>query len=80
MFILRFDFRLGPQSSATMGELYEASLDMCTWAEEHGAALAMFSEHHASGDGYLPSPMVLASAAAATALVGLSKLNPPKAF
>ena len=65
MFILRFDFRLGPQSSATMGELYNASLEMCEWGEQHGAAMAMFSEHHASSDGYLPSPMHLAAAAAA---------------
>ncbi len=65
MFLLRFDFRLGPQADTTMAELYRASLDMCEWGEEHGAMLAMFSEHHGADDGYLPSPLVMAAAAAA---------------
>ncbi|MDE0701138.1 MAG: LLM class flavin-dependent oxidoreductase [Acidimicrobiaceae bacterium] len=65
MFILRFDFRLGPQSDATMAELYGASLEMCEWGEANGAMIAMFSEHHSASDGYLPSPIVMAAAAAA---------------
>ncbi|MXW62228.1 MAG: LLM class flavin-dependent oxidoreductase [Acidimicrobiaceae bacterium] len=65
MFILRFDFRLGPQSDATMAELYGASLEMCEWGEANGAMMAMFSEHHSASDGYLPSPIVMAAAAAA---------------
>ena len=65
MFILRFDFRLGPQSDATMHELYGAALEMCEWGEANGAMTAVFSEHHRSPDGYLPAPMVLAAAAAA---------------
>jgi len=48
-----------------MADLYSAALDMSEWAEQHGALNVMFSEHHASPDGYLPSPMVLAAAAAA---------------
>ncbi|GJM37003.1 MAG: hypothetical protein DHS20C19_03700 [Acidimicrobiales bacterium] len=65
MFILRFDFRLAPASSATMSELYAASLEMCEWGEANGAMLGLFSEHHSSADGYLPSPLVMAAAAAA---------------
>lgn len=65
MFILRFDYRLGPQSDATMAELYGASLEMCEWGEVNGAMMAMFSEHHGASDGYLPSPIVMAAAAAA---------------
>lgn len=65
MYILRFDFRLGPQSDATMADLYSASLEMCEWGEANGAMMAMFSEHHSASDGYLPSPIVLAAAAAA---------------
>jgi len=65
MLILRFDFRIGPQSSATMSDLYATSLEMCEWGEQHGAMMALFSEHHSSSDGYLPSPIVMASAAAA---------------
>lgn len=65
MYILRFDFRLGPQSLATMGDLYRCSLDMAAWGEDNGAMMALFSEHHTSSDGYLPSPLVMAGAAAA---------------
>ncbi len=64
MLILRFDFRLGPQSSASMHELYATSLEMLEWGEDHGAMMGLFSEHHGSADGYLPSPIVMAAAAA----------------
>ncbi|GIR37182.1 MAG: hypothetical protein CM15mP49_25670 [Actinomycetota bacterium] len=60
MFILRFDFRLKSDSSATMGDLYDASLNMCEWGERNGAMTVMFSEHHTSPDGYLPSPIIRA--------------------
>ncbi len=63
--ILRFDLRCGPLSSSTIGELYAAALDMCEWGDAHGSLTAVFSEHHASPDGYLPSPIVMAAAAAA---------------
>jgi len=65
MLTLRFDFRLKPDSPTTMQELYDTALDMCEWGERNGVITAMFSEHHTSPDGYLPSPLILASAAAA---------------
>jgi len=65
MLILRFDFRIGPQSTASMSELYAASLEMCEWGETNGAMMGLFSEHHGSSDGYLPSPLIMAAAAAA---------------
>lgn len=65
MLSLRFDLRLAPQSPASMADLYAASLDMSQWGESAGATTVMFSEHHASPDGYLPSPMVMAAATAA---------------
>ncbi|HJM27503.1 MAG: LLM class flavin-dependent oxidoreductase [Acidimicrobiales bacterium] len=65
MFTLRFDFRLKPDSPTTMQDLYDTALDMCEWGERNGAMTAMFSEHHTSPDGYLPSPLILAAAAAA---------------
>jgi len=64
MFTLRFDMRLR-DGFASAPELYRAALEMAAWGEQHGAALAMVSEHHASSDGYLPAPLVLASALAA---------------
>jgi alkanesulfonate monooxygenase SsuD/methylene tetrahydromethanopterin reductase-like flavin-dependent oxidoreductase (luciferase family) len=40
-------------------------LHQCEWADRVGFAAVTFTEHHASTDGYLPSPIVLAAAAAA---------------
>jgi alkanesulfonate monooxygenase SsuD/methylene tetrahydromethanopterin reductase-like flavin-dependent oxidoreductase (luciferase family) len=37
---------------------------MCRWADEKGALFVSFAEHHGSDDGYLPSPLILASAVA----------------
>jgi alkanesulfonate monooxygenase SsuD/methylene tetrahydromethanopterin reductase-like flavin-dependent oxidoreductase (luciferase family) len=61
---MRFAMR-SPTSSATeRADLYQAAVDMCAWADGRGA-LCVLSEHHASDDGYLPSPLPLASAIAA---------------
>jgi alkanesulfonate monooxygenase SsuD/methylene tetrahydromethanopterin reductase-like flavin-dependent oxidoreductase (luciferase family) len=64
MFMLRFDMRAkdGPASAA---DLYAAAVEMAAWGEAQGAITAAVSEHHASPDGYLPAPLVLASAIAA---------------
>jgi alkanesulfonate monooxygenase SsuD/methylene tetrahydromethanopterin reductase-like flavin-dependent oxidoreductase (luciferase family) len=64
MFTLRFDLRAHPGGGATAGELYRAALEMAEWGERHGCALALVSEHHGAEDGYLPAPLVLASAIA----------------
>lgn len=64
MFTLRFDMR-APQSGAPTTDLYAAALEMCSWAETRGAAIAVLSEHHGTDDGHLPVPQVLASAVAA---------------
>ncbi len=64
MFSLRFDLR-APATGAPASELYAAALDMAVWAEQHGCASVVLSEHHGSPDGYLPSPMLVAAAMAA---------------
>ena len=63
MFTMRFDLR-APESGAPIGDLYAACLEMAAWGEERGCLAAIVSEHHASPDGYLPSPLLLASAIA----------------
>ena len=63
MFIMRFDMR-APDGGAPPAELYQAALDMAAWGEEHGCLSVAVSEHHASPDGYLPAPLVLAAAIA----------------
>ena len=64
MFTLRFDMR-APESGAPAAELYQAALDMAAWSDTRGGLSAMVCEHHMSSDGYLPSPMLMASAIAA---------------
>ena len=63
MFTMRFDMR-APASGAPIGELYAAALEMAEWGERNGCLQLLVSEHHGSSDGYLPAPLVLASAMA----------------
>ena len=62
--MLRFDMR-APDIGAPPTELYAAATEMCAWAEGHGCLAAVVCEHHGAEDGYLPLPMILASAMAA---------------
>lgn len=64
MFTLRFDMR-APAQGAPAVELYAAATEMCAWAEGRGCPAAVLCEHHGSDDGYLPSPLMPASAIAA---------------
>jgi alkanesulfonate monooxygenase SsuD/methylene tetrahydromethanopterin reductase-like flavin-dependent oxidoreductase (luciferase family) len=57
--LLRFDMRAPAFAKATPQELYAAALDMAAWADERFDAIVL-SEHHATDDGYLPSPIALA--------------------
>ncbi len=63
MFTMRFDMR-APEGGAPPRELYRAALDMAEWGEREGCLAVQVSEHHGSPDGYLPSPLLLASAIA----------------
>ncbi|UGQ10810.1 LLM class flavin-dependent oxidoreductase [Yinghuangia sp. ASG 101] len=65
VFLLRFDFRNPAFAGTEMSERYAAALDMVEWADRVGFASVTLSEHHGSEDGYLPSPLLLASAVAA---------------
>ena len=60
---LRYDLR-APAFGAPAAALYQAALEQCAWAEEHGFLMATLSEHHGSDDGYCPSPLVMAAAIA----------------
>jgi alkanesulfonate monooxygenase SsuD/methylene tetrahydromethanopterin reductase-like flavin-dependent oxidoreductase (luciferase family) len=42
-------------------ELYAAALDQCEWADGLGFDSVILSEHHASPDGYMPSPLMMAA-------------------
>jgi alkanesulfonate monooxygenase SsuD/methylene tetrahydromethanopterin reductase-like flavin-dependent oxidoreductase (luciferase family) len=45
--------------------MYRTAIDMAAWADGRGCLMAAVSQHHASEDGYLPSPVPLAAAMAA---------------
>jgi alkanesulfonate monooxygenase SsuD/methylene tetrahydromethanopterin reductase-like flavin-dependent oxidoreductase (luciferase family) len=71
-FIMRFDLR-APDFGAPVNDLYATALDMAAWGEQHGFTAAVVSEHHASHDGYLPSPLIVAAAMAArTSTIAIS--------
>ena len=65
MLTLRYDLRHPPFAETPLSAAYAACLDQCAWGEEHGFTAVVVSEHHATDDGYLPSPLVVASAMAA---------------
>lgn len=64
MFLMRFDMRAPDLGKTTTRELYAAALEMAAWGEDHGCVQVVVSEHHASADGYLPSPLLFAAAIA----------------
>jgi alkanesulfonate monooxygenase SsuD/methylene tetrahydromethanopterin reductase-like flavin-dependent oxidoreductase (luciferase family) len=63
--MLRFDMRAPSADPSSVTNLYRTAIEMAAWGEQHGCLSALISEHHTSPDGYLPSPLVLASAIAA---------------
>ena len=64
-FVARYDFRAPGADPATRQELFARALEQAAYLEEHGHDALMISEHHASDDGYLPSPLVVTAAVAA---------------
>ncbi|HZP28121.1 MAG TPA: LLM class flavin-dependent oxidoreductase [Acidimicrobiia bacterium] len=62
---MRFDLRVPGKGPEQVADQYAAAVDMAEWAEGRGCAAVVISEHHASPDGYLPTPLLLATAMAA---------------
>ncbi|MDX1648570.1 MAG: LLM class flavin-dependent oxidoreductase [Myxococcota bacterium] len=61
--LLRLDMR-APSFGTPAPELYDAAMEMAAWVDDRGFDLITLSEHHAAGDGYLPSPIAMAGALA----------------
>lgn len=77
---LRYDLRSPPFANDTLSSRYSTCLEQCAFADAHGVGLAVVSEHHGLEDGYLPSPIVMATAIAArttTMTVTISALLVP---
>jgi alkanesulfonate monooxygenase SsuD/methylene tetrahydromethanopterin reductase-like flavin-dependent oxidoreductase (luciferase family) len=61
---LQYDMR-APDHGIAPELLYAAAVDQSEWADKLGLTQILLSEHHATDDGYLPSPLVLGGAVAA---------------
>jgi alkanesulfonate monooxygenase SsuD/methylene tetrahydromethanopterin reductase-like flavin-dependent oxidoreductase (luciferase family) len=64
-FGLMTDFRNPPQWQRKSAEVYADIIDHMVWAESIGFEDAAFLEHHFTDDGYIPSPLIAATAVAA---------------
>jgi alkanesulfonate monooxygenase SsuD/methylene tetrahydromethanopterin reductase-like flavin-dependent oxidoreductase (luciferase family) len=64
-FAARYDFRAPGLDRRARQEIYARSLEQAVYLEQHGHQALLLSEHHVSDDGYLPSPLPVASAFAA---------------
>jgi alkanesulfonate monooxygenase SsuD/methylene tetrahydromethanopterin reductase-like flavin-dependent oxidoreductase (luciferase family) len=64
-FVTRFDFRAPGADAATRREIFGRAVEQAAYVEQQGHDALMLSEHHASEDGYLPSPIPVAAAFAA---------------
>jgi alkanesulfonate monooxygenase SsuD/methylene tetrahydromethanopterin reductase-like flavin-dependent oxidoreductase (luciferase family) len=62
MFVIRFDLRVPDCSSLSRSDQYREALAMTRFADEHGFAAAVVSEHHATDDGFMHSPLPVAAA------------------
>lgn len=65
MYVVRFDFRAPGADGPARARLFREALDMARWVDDHGCASLVVSEHHATSDGYLTSPLQAAAALAA---------------
>lgn len=55
---IRFDLRRAPFSPLSDADLYRHTVEMSTWADEHGFAAITVSEHH--GVDFISSPVAMA--------------------
>ena len=52
-------------TSLSMADMYDLALEQIAWIDAQGFPVTInFCEHHGSEDGYMPSPIVMAAAAA----------------
>ena len=65
MLIARFDLRSPGGDAEGRAARHRAAVDMARFLDQHGCASIVISEHHASDDGYLSSPFIVAGAMAA---------------
>lgn len=64
-FVTRYDFRAPGYSPDARRRLFAVALEQASYVDAKGHTAITLSEHHGSDDGYLPSPLLVASAFAA---------------
>ena len=64
-FGVTYDMWGPPFSGVPLQEHYATMLDQVAYVDERGWDMVSFNEHHGARDGYLPSPLIAATAAAA---------------
>jgi alkanesulfonate monooxygenase SsuD/methylene tetrahydromethanopterin reductase-like flavin-dependent oxidoreductase (luciferase family) len=64
-FVIRYDLRAPGVTPEQRQELFARAVEQAAYVDAHGHDAIMVSEHHAAADGYLPSPLLVASAIAA---------------
>ena len=64
-FATRYDFRAPGADAETRQEIFARAVAQASYVDAHRMDALMVSEHHAADDGYLPSPLLVASAFAA---------------
>lgn len=65
MINMRFDMRVPGMNADQIAGQYQAAIGMAQYVDDKGAFALAISEHHASEDGYIPAPLLLASSMAA---------------
>lgn len=71
---VHYDMR-APGFGTPAPALYAAALEQAAWLDERGVTALVVSEHHGEEDGYLPSPLVMASAIAARTARAMISVN-----
>jgi alkanesulfonate monooxygenase SsuD/methylene tetrahydromethanopterin reductase-like flavin-dependent oxidoreductase (luciferase family) len=73
MSLLYFNFIRPGEEPADRARAYQAALDMAAYADEHGFAQVVLSEHHGTEVGWLPAPLAMAGMVLArTRRIGVS--------
>jgi alkanesulfonate monooxygenase SsuD/methylene tetrahydromethanopterin reductase-like flavin-dependent oxidoreductase (luciferase family) len=62
--MMRFDMRVPGKTPAEIAAQYQTAIEMAQWADDKGCSSIGVSEHHAAEDGYMASPLMLATAMA----------------
>src|SRR3954469_5754827 len=60
MSLLYFNFIRPGEEPTERARAYQAALDMAEYADDHGFAQVVLSEHHGTDVGWLPAPLAMA--------------------